>query len=232
MTRTPAQRLVDGGAVVLPDDCPPCVDAHTWRLLVRHIHDGVPYAALAREAAVSRPAVRARVERLLGRLRTPDLLCLPPPLWRALVGAGYTTRATIAAAPDEALLAVPGVDRAALWHLRHGRYDAPRDRAARQRFYNARSLAQQARPRCPTPMMPMPTAAPSACSSTIPPSIAWSRWLAPGPSAISGHLVRHGRGVGRGGSETRPGGDGDASVFGPNVGGSPPAFAPPPAGRV
>ena len=146
VTRTPAQRLVDGEAVVLPDACPPCVDEHTWRLLVRHVREGVPYAALAREAGVSRPAVRARVERLLGRLRTPDLLCLPPPLWRALVAAGYTTRDAIAATPDEALLAVPGLDRAALWHLRHGRYDAPRDRAERQRFYNARSLEQQARP--------------------------------------------------------------------------------------
>ena len=144
--RTAAQRLVDAGAVVLPGERPPCVDEHTWRLLVRHVREGVPYAALGREAGVSGQAVGSRLARLLARLRTPELLCLPAPLWRALTAASYTDRAAIAAAPDEALLAVPGVDRAALWHLRHGRYDAPRDRAARQRFYNARSLAQQARP--------------------------------------------------------------------------------------
>ena len=193
MTRTPAQRLVDGGAVVLPDDCPPCVDAHTWRLLVRHIHDGVPYAALAREAGVSRPAVRARVNRLLARLRTPELLCLPAPLWRALTAAGYTDRAAIAAASDEQLLAVPGLDRAALWHLRHGRYDAPRDRAERQRFYNARSLAQQARPRCPTPMMPMPTAVPLACSSTFSPRATRPALSRAPPRSARGHPSRRTR---------------------------------------
>ena len=146
MSRTTAQRLVDRGEIVLPEVCPPCVDAHVWRLLVLHIREGVPYAALAREAGVSARAIGSRVERLLARLRTPELLCLPPPLWRALTTAGYTTRDAIAAAPDEALLAVPGVDQGTLWHLRHGRYDAPRDRAERQRFYGARSLEQQARP--------------------------------------------------------------------------------------
>ena len=83
MTRSPAQRLVDDGAVALPDARPPCVDEQAWRLLVRHIRKGVAYAALAREAGVSGRAVSYRVEGLLARLRTPDLLCLPPPLWRA-----------------------------------------------------------------------------------------------------------------------------------------------------
>jgi hypothetical protein len=144
--RTPAQRLVDRGEVVLPDDCPPCVDAHAWRLLVRHVREGVPYAALAREVGVSARAVSYRVERLLARLRTPDLLCLPPPLWRALVAAGYTTRAALAAASDDDLLAVPGIDAGVLWRLRQGFYDAPRPRAEKVRAYGASQLVRQARP--------------------------------------------------------------------------------------
>ena len=128
VTRSPAQRLVDSGEVALPDERPPCVDEHAWRLLVRHVREGVPYAVLAREARVSARAVSYRVGRLLARLGTPDLLCLPPPLWRALVAAGYTDLAAIGAASDEQLLAVPGLDAGALWRLRHGLYDAPRAR--------------------------------------------------------------------------------------------------------
>jgi hypothetical protein len=144
--RTPAQRLVDAGQVALPDDCPPCVDAHAWGLLVQHVRNGVPYAALARKTGVSGRAVSYRVERLLARLRTPDLLCLPPPLWRVLVAAGYTTRAAIATASDDDLLAVATVDAGALWRLRHGFYDAPRPRAEKVRAYRAGQLARQVRP--------------------------------------------------------------------------------------
>jgi hypothetical protein len=146
MTRSPAQRLVDGGAVTLPDERPPCVDEQAWDLLVRHVREGMPYAALAREAQVSARAVSYRVEHLLARLRTPELLCLPPPLWRALIAAGYPGRAAIAAASDEQLLAVRGLDAGALWRLRRGFYDAPRPRAEKVRAYRAGQLARQVRP--------------------------------------------------------------------------------------
>ena len=62
----------------------------------------------------------SRAERLLARLGTPDLLCLRPPLWRALVAAGYTARDAIAAASGDEILAVPGLDAGTLWRLRHG----------------------------------------------------------------------------------------------------------------
>jgi hypothetical protein len=146
VTRSPAQRLVDAAEVALPDARPPCVDAHTWGVLVRHVRDGVPYAALAGETGVSGRAISYRVERLLARLRTPDLLCWPPPLWRAPVTADYTDRAAIATASDEQLLAVPGLDAGALWRLRHGFYAAPRPRTEKVRAYRAGQLARQVRP--------------------------------------------------------------------------------------
>ena len=98
-------RLVDTGAVALPDARPPYVDPHAWRLLVRHIRQGVPTAALAREVGVAGRAVGYRVERLLAQLPVPAAVACP-------AHRRLHRPAAIAAAPNEALLAVPGLDQA------------------------------------------------------------------------------------------------------------------------
>ena len=84
---------------------------------------------------------------LVERLRHPDLIHVPTVLRRALVAGGYTTREAIAAASDEALLALPGVDRAALWRLRSRLYDAHRDRSGRRSYCQAWRRASRQGPR-------------------------------------------------------------------------------------
>ena len=118
VTRTPAQRLVDAGEVRLPDDCPPCVDAHAWGLLVRHVRDRVPYAALGAELRVSSRYAGDLADQAAAALRHPELADLPSEVRRVLVQGGYTTREAVARASDADLLLLKGLNTARLREVR------------------------------------------------------------------------------------------------------------------
>jgi hypothetical protein len=67
---TDVQRQFDGGTLVLPETCP--------AVLVRHVRDGVPYAALAAEGQLAEETTRRLAARAAAALRHPDLADLPP----------------------------------------------------------------------------------------------------------------------------------------------------------
>jgi ROS/MUCR transcriptional regulator protein len=107
---------------------------------------------------VLRFAEGLRDRRAAERLRHPEVAHLPPPLRGALIAGGYTTRAAIDAADDEALLALPGLTPSVPWQLRRGRYDAPRDRAARQRDdhrYREYATRQRSEPQARADLPPL-----------------------------------------------------------------------------
>jgi ROS/MUCR transcriptional regulator protein len=143
---TPLQRAYDRGEVALPDERPPWLRERAWSALVRHLRERASFAALGRAAGVSRSNVRQVLGRVADRLRHPEVAHLPAPLRRALVAGGYPTRAAIATAPDEALLALPCVDGGALWRLRHGVYEATADRDARWPAYQEYHREHRPRP--------------------------------------------------------------------------------------
>jgi len=130
------QRAYDAGELTLPAARPAWLGERDWALLLRHVRDRASFAALGREAGVSGSDVRQVLGRVVDRLRHPELAHLPAPL----------RRAAVAAAPDAALLALPGVDRGALWRLRRGVYEATADRDARWPAYGAYRREHRPRP--------------------------------------------------------------------------------------
>jgi len=145
-TPTRLQRAFDRGEFALPADRPAWLGERDWALLVCHLRDRASFAALGREHQRSRDDVRQALGRVADRLRHPELAHLPAPLRRALAAGGYITHAAIAAAADEDLLALPGVDRGALWRLRRGVYEATADRDARWPAYGAYRREHRPRP--------------------------------------------------------------------------------------
>jgi hypothetical protein len=114
------QAAIDRGEVALPRVRPAWLGERAWRVVVRHLVDRFPSAALGREAGISGVAVRALALRSVERLRHPELAHLPTALRRVLVAGGCITRVAVNAARDDELLALPGVTPGALWRLRRG----------------------------------------------------------------------------------------------------------------
>ena len=102
--RTDVQRRFEAGALALPDARPATLDERAWMVLLRHVRDGAPYAALAREWQVSQGTVQQLAARAAAALRYPDLADLPGAVRHVLVAGGYTTREAIARAGDAELL--------------------------------------------------------------------------------------------------------------------------------
>jgi hypothetical protein len=108
----------------LPGERPPQLTERQWQLLTLHVRDGVSYAELAARFGVTPPVVRelaliASRLLLLSALRpTEDLSDVPQPILAPLIRAGYRTRAAVARATDEELLAVHRIGAAGLRQLR------------------------------------------------------------------------------------------------------------------
>ena len=101
---TDLQRQFAEGRLVLPDVRPASVSARAWAVLVRHVRDRVPYAALAVELGLSDHTAGQLATQAAAALRYPDLADLPSAVRRVLVLGGYTTREAIAQASDADLL--------------------------------------------------------------------------------------------------------------------------------
>ena len=117
-TVTSLQRQFDVGRLTLPDVRPASVSERAWTVLVRHVRDRVPYAALATELDVSHATVRQLAAKAARALQHPDLADLPHAPRRALVLAGYTSREAIARASDADLLLLKGMRMARLREVR------------------------------------------------------------------------------------------------------------------
>ena len=115
---TSLQRRYDEGTLVLPDTRPASVSARGWAVLVRHVRDRVPYAALAAEWQLSEETTRGLAIRAAAALHYPDLADLPGQLRRLLVRGGYTTREAIARASDADLLLLKGLNTGRLRAIR------------------------------------------------------------------------------------------------------------------
>ena len=92
------------GRLVLPDTRPDGISERAWAVLVRHVRDRVPYAALAADWGVSLHTARQLAAQAAEALRYPDLADLPSVIRRSLVLGGYTTREAVARASDADLL--------------------------------------------------------------------------------------------------------------------------------
>ena len=112
------QRRFDEGTLVLPDTRPAGLDARAWAVLVRHVRDRVPYAALAAEWQLGEEPTRRLAARAAAALRYPDLADLPTGTRQALRLGGYTTREAIARASDADLLRLNRMSAARLRAVR------------------------------------------------------------------------------------------------------------------
>ena len=117
---TTLQRQFDEGALVLPDTRPASVSERAWTVLVRHVRDRVPYAALGAELHVSQSVAGQLADQAAAALRYPDLTDLPSVVRQALVLGGYTTREAIAQASDADLLNLNRMTPARLRAVRRG----------------------------------------------------------------------------------------------------------------
>ena len=115
---TALQRQFDQGALVLPDVRPASVSERGWAVLVCHVRDRVPYAALAAEWQLAEETTRGLAMRAAAALQYPDLADLPGRLRRMLVLGGYTTREAIARASDADLLSLNRMSAARLRAVR------------------------------------------------------------------------------------------------------------------
>ena len=115
---TKLQRRFEEGTLVFPDTRPDSVSERAWAVLVRHVRDRVPYAALAAELRISDHTARQLAAQAAAALRYPDLADLPGGPRRALVLGGYTSREAIARASDADLLRLKGLNTARLRALR------------------------------------------------------------------------------------------------------------------
>jgi hypothetical protein len=112
------QRQFAGGRLVLPDTRPGSVSERAWAVLVRHVRDRVPYAALAAELGVSEHTAGQLADQAAAALRYPDLADVPSGVRRALELGGYTTREAIAQASDADLLMLKRMSPARLREVR------------------------------------------------------------------------------------------------------------------
>jgi hypothetical protein len=87
-------------------------------VLVRHVRDRVPYAALGAEWRLTATTTRRLAERAVAALAHPDLADLPGETRRALTLGGYTTREAIARASDADLLRLHRMSTARLRAVR------------------------------------------------------------------------------------------------------------------
>ena len=115
---TRLQRQFERGWLVLPDTRPAGLSERAWTVLVRHIRERVPYAALSAELGLSAHRAHQIATRAAAALRYPELAELPAALRHALVVGGYTTRAAVARASDEDVLRLKGISAATLRELR------------------------------------------------------------------------------------------------------------------
>ena len=115
---TDLQRQFAEGALCLPDVRPASVSERAWLLLVRHVRDRVPYAALAAELHVSPHTAQQLAAQAAEALRYPDLADLPGVIRRTLVLGGYTTREAVARASDADLLRLKRMSAARLRAVR------------------------------------------------------------------------------------------------------------------
>ena len=106
---TNLQRQFAEGCLVLPDVRPASVSERAWLVLVRHVRDRVPYAALGAALDITDHTARQLANQAAAALRYPDLADLPNVARRALVLAGYTTREAVAGATDAELLRLKGL---------------------------------------------------------------------------------------------------------------------------
>jgi hypothetical protein len=108
----------------LPQERPPQIPGRQWEILTLHVRDEVPYVELAERFGITPPVVRelaliASRLLVLSALRpTEDLSDVPQPILAPLIRAGYRTRAAVARASDEELLAVHRIGAAGLRRLR------------------------------------------------------------------------------------------------------------------